>query len=60
MMMIMTPALLVANLIVSLLLVMVVGYIWRLMTLTSVVLTYVTLYLNDEFEDFGSRHFEDD
>jgi len=59
MMMIMTPALLVANLIVSLLLVMVVGYMWRLMTLTSVVLTYVTLYLNDEFEDFGSRNFED-
>jgi len=58
-MMIMTPALLVANLIVSLLLVMVVGYMWRLMTLTSVVLTYVTLYLNDEFEDFGSRNFED-
>jgi len=59
-MMLMTPALLVANLIVSLLLVMVVGYIWRLMTSTSVVLTYVTLYLNDEFEDFGSRNFEDD
>jgi len=59
MMMIMTPALLVANLIVSLLLVMVVGYMWRLMTSTSVVLTYVTLYLNDEFEDFGSRNFED-
>jgi len=58
-MMIMTPALLVANLIVSLLLVMVVGYMWRLMTSTSVVLTYVTLYLNDEFEDFGSRNFED-
>ena len=58
-MMLMTPALLVANLIVSLLLVMVVGYIWRLMTSTSVVLTYVTLYLNDEFEDFGSRNFED-
>jgi len=58
--MLMTPALLVANLIVSLLLVMVVGYIWRLMTSTSVVLTYVTLYLNDEFEDFGSRNFEDD
>jgi len=59
----MVDFLLVANLVIALLLVMVVGYIWRLMSSTSVVLSYITLYLNDKYEDFGKKQFrglEDD
>ena len=54
-----TPVLLVANLVLALILVMVVGYIWKLMGSTSVVLTYITLYLNDRFEDFGNKQFKE-
>jgi len=53
-----TQILLVANLVIALLLVMVVGYIWRLMSSTSVVLSYITLYLNDKYEDFGNKQFK--
>lgn len=54
-----TPILLVANLVIALILVMVVGYIWKLMSSVSVVLTYITLYLNDMFEDFGNKQFKE-
>ena len=54
-----TPVLLVANLVIALILVMVVGYIWKLMGSTSVVLAYITLYLNDRFEDFGKKQFKE-
>jgi len=53
-----TQILLVANLVVALLLVMVVGYIWRWVSSMSVILTYTTLYLNERFEDFGSKQFK--
>jgi hypothetical protein len=54
-----TPILLVANFIVALLLVLVVGYMWRLMASLSVVATYTTLYLNDKYGDFGNKQFEE-
>ena len=54
-----TPILLVANLIVALLLVLVVGYMWNLMTSVSVVIAYITLYLNDKYEDFGKKQFKE-
>lgn len=54
-----TPILLVANLIVALLLVLVVGYMWNLRNSLSVIATYITLYLNDKYEDFGSKHFKE-
>ena len=54
-----TPILLVANLIIALLLVLVVGYMWNLMNSLSVVATYITLYLNDKYEDFGKKHFKE-
>ena len=53
-----TPILLVANLVVALALVAVVGYLWNLMTSVSVVITYITLYLNDKYEDFGKKQFK--
>lgn len=53
-----TPILLVTNLIVALLLVLVVGYMWNLMNSLSVVATYITLYLNDKYEYFGSKQFK--
>lgn len=54
-----TSILLVANLIVALLIVLVVGYMWRLMTSLSLVATYTTLYLKDKYGDFGSKKFEE-
>ena len=54
-----TPILLVANLVIALLLVVVVSYIWKLMSSVSVVLSYITLYLNDRFEDFGKKQFKE-
>ena len=53
------PILLVTNLIVALLLVLVVGYMWNLMNSLSVVATYITPYLNDKYEDFGSKQFKE-
>lgn len=55
----MTEILLVANLVVTLLVVMAIGYIWKLMGAMSTVSTYVVLYLDDKFDDFGSKHFEE-
>jgi len=57
--MMMTSALLVANLFVSLLLVMVVGYMWRISSSSTVVMTYMALYLKDRFPDFGEKHFRE-
>lgn len=54
-----TPILLVANLIVALLLVLVVGYMWNLRNSLSVIATYITLYLNDKYEDFGKKQFKE-
>lgn len=54
-----TTILLVANLIVALLLVLVVGYMWRLIKALSVVAIYTNLYLNDKYGDFGSKKFEE-
>jgi len=54
----MTEMLLVANLVVTLLVVMAIGYIWKLMVAMSTMSTYVVLYLDDKFNDFGSKHFE--
>jgi len=55
----MVDFLLIANLAIALLLVMEVGYIWRLMSSMSVILTYITLYLNERFEDFGKKQFKE-
>jgi len=54
----MTEWILLANIFISFGLVMAVGYLWKLCTALSVITTYITLYLNDEHEDFGTKKFE--
>ena len=53
-----TQILLIANLVVSLLLVAAVGYIWNLLDALSSISVYISLYLNDKYEDFGDKQFE--
>ena len=53
-----TQILLIANLVVSLLLVAAVGYIWKLLDALSSISVYISLYLNDKYEDFGKKQFE--
>ena len=53
-----TQILLIANLVVSLLLVAAVGYIWKLLDALSSISVYISLYLNDKYEDFGNKQFE--
>ena len=53
-----TQILLIANLVVSLLLVAAVGYIWKLLDALSSISVYTSLYLNDKYEDFGNKQFE--
>jgi len=55
----MTEWILLANIFISFGLVMVAGYLWKLCTALSVITTYITLYLNDEYEDFGTKQFEE-
>ena len=55
----MTEWILLANILITFGLVMAVGYLWKLCTTLSVITTYITLYLNDEHEDFGTKQFEE-
>jgi len=55
----MTEWILLANILISFGLVMVAGYLWKLCTALSVITTYITLFLNDEHEDFGTKQFEE-
>jgi len=55
----MTEWILLANIFISFGLVMVAGYLWKLCTALSVITTYITLFLNDEHEDFGTKQFEE-
>lgn len=51
--------LLVANLIVALLLALVIGYMWSLMSSLSVVTAHMAMFLDKKYKDFGDNQFEE-
>ena len=50
--------LLIANLVVSLFLVIGLGYVWNIMVSLSSISVYTALYLKDKFEDFGENQYD--
>jgi len=55
----MTEILLVVNLVFTLLIVLAVGYVWNFLKSLSVVTLYNTMFLQSEFEEYGTQEFEE-